>query len=123
MDVRKVFGGKGEDIAQTFLKQKGYTIVERNFSARTGEIDLICLDNDEIVFVEVKTRRTTEYGYPEESVDDSKLNRIAHTAEIFLSKKKWGNRPHRIDVISINLQDIPPSIMHFESVDMPDQAC
>ncbi|MFA6528232.1 MAG: YraN family protein, partial [Candidatus Gracilibacteria bacterium] len=75
----------GEDIAQGFLQSKGYEILERNFRAsQFGEVDIICRDGNEIVFVEVKMRSGGGFGEPEDAVDARKLAKIARVAEVYL---------------------------------------
>ena len=70
MDPRRLFGNKAEKLAERYLKKKGYKILDRQFVTRYGEIDLVAREGDEIVFVEVKARRSTAFGYPEESVTE-----------------------------------------------------
>ena len=101
MDPRRRFGNKAENLAARFLISKGYKILKHQYRTRGGEIDLIARDGDEIVFVEVKARTSNEFGYPEESVTRSKLQKIQRTAELFLSKSKFKNVPYRIEVIAI----------------------
>ena len=73
-------GKFGEDEAATFLKKKGYKILERNFSCKRGEIDIIALDKNEIVFIEIKARISLKYGLPSEAVTRHKLKHIYKTA-------------------------------------------
>lgn len=101
MDPRRKFGNKAEDLAARFLVSKGYKILKRQYRTRGGEVDLIARDGEEIVFVEVKARNSIEFGYPEESVTRSKLQKIQRTAELFLSKSKFQNVSYRIEVVAI----------------------
>ena len=102
MDPRRLFGNKAEKLAERYLKKKGYKILDRQFVTRYGEIDLVAREGDEIVFVEVKARRSTAFEYPEESVTESKLIKIAAAGEIYLQKNQLMHEPYRIDVIAID---------------------
>jgi putative endonuclease len=70
----KTFGKIGEDRAAKLLRNKGYKIIEQNYTTKLGEIDLIAIDVDTLVFVEVKTRWSKKFGNPEEAVNLRKLN-------------------------------------------------
>ncbi len=80
----KLTGKKGEDLATEFLENKGYLIVERNFSTRFGELDIVCLDGEILVFVEVKTKIGHDFGEPEEMVNKTKLGQVQHMGEVFI---------------------------------------
>ncbi len=67
-------GKKGEELAEKFLRDKGYDIIAKNWRYDKDEIDIIARDGDEIVIVEVKTRSTDFYGFPEDAVDSQKKN-------------------------------------------------
>lgn len=95
-------GAIGEDIATDFLRNKGYIILERNFSNKFGEIDIIAKDKETLVFVEVKTKIGIEFGLPEEMVGKGKLYRIQHMAQLYMKGKLL---PCRIDVVAIVLND------------------
>lgn len=93
-------GNKGEELAVKFLRQKGYLIVERNFKTKFGEIDIIAKDNNTIVFVEVKARTNTHFGYPFEAVNEKKRIKLKNLALIFM--KKYNKEfPIRFDIVSI----------------------
>ena len=109
-NLRKV-GRDGEDAAANFLMDKGYTIVTRRFSARSGELDLVALDGDELVFVEVKVRNTSEY-VPEEAVGPKKLLRLRRAADVYLNETSEQARAHRFDIIAID----QTGIRHHERV-------
>lgn len=116
-DIRRDFGNRGEDLAALYLKDKGYKILASQYTTRRGEIDLVCQDKDEIVFVEVKTRRSKIFGYPEESVTPKKLEKIAHVAQLYLQEYKQEDAQYRIDVIAIEIIDnSEPVITHFTHV-------
>lgn len=99
--LRKLVGRSGEDSASRFLVQQGYRILERNFSISSGEIDLIALDRDTIVFVEVKTRTSDAYGAPELAVDSRKQARMIKAALAYLKSRKLHQMPCRFDVVAI----------------------
>lgn len=118
MHERRQFGNKGEEDAAAFLLKQGWTILEKQYRSPFGEVDLIALDRDIVVFVEVKSRRSSAYGFPEESVTKRKRRHLAAAAHCYLTVKGWEERPFRIDVLSL-LYDTPsPTIEHFPSVDM-----
>lgn len=115
---KKTLGKQGEDLAEKFLKEKDYQILEKNFHKRTGEIDIIAFDPHfrEYVFVEVKTRKNLSYGYPEESVDEKKLEKITETAERWLMEKNRGDWEWRIDIIAIEDAKGKPIINHIKNI-------
>ena len=116
MDLRRIFGNRAEDLAASFLKKKGYKILERQYKSKHGEIDLIAREGDEIVFVEVKARQTSEFGYPEESVTRSKLSKIAAVGDEYLKDQKLERALYRIDVVAIEFDQNPPKITHLIGV-------
>ena len=114
---RKVIGNKGEDLAAAFLRSRGFRILERQARiSRVGEIDIVALDRDELVFVEVKTRHDVSFGSPEEAVTTAKLRTLAACAESWRLKRGWSVRPYRLDVIAIDLTGKEPVVRHLESV-------
>lgn len=106
-------GTKYEGIAMDYLSKKGYVEMERNYYSRYGELDLICRDNKkgEIVFVEVKYRKSIEYGNGLESITRSKQRKLVKTATIYLKDKKIKDIPYRFDIISI----LGDEIEHIEN--------
>jgi len=95
-------GEKGEQLAVDFLKKKGYKIVERNYRNSFGEIDIIALHRGTVAFIEVKTRRSDEFGQPFEAVDQRKKVKMKNIALIYLRKFKK-EVPARFDVVSIQV--------------------
>ena len=85
---RKEFGGRGEKVAEDYLKANGFKIVKRNFRCKMGEIDLIVKKGGELYFVEVKTRRDTRFGDPLESITLNKQRQIIKIAKYFLINRK-----------------------------------
>jgi len=99
--ANKIKLGKfGEQIAGQYLIKKGYQILARNYSAREGEIDLICQKDEVIHFIEVKTRTNRKFGWPEEAVTDEKLEKIIIASEKYCQDYKI-NSEWQIDIISI----------------------
>lgn len=98
---KKTLGRAGEDRAAQFLAKKGYKILERNYSTRSGEIDLVALHNGEVVFVEVKTRMSDAYGAPELAVNLQKQRRMIKAALGYIKYKKLHQMPCRFDVVAI----------------------
>jgi len=96
----KNLGSKGESLAVTFIKKRGYTVITRNYKTPFGEIDIIAKDGDTVVFIEVKTRKNTVFGYPFESVNKKKMQKIKNSALHYLKKQGQEFRV-RFDVISI----------------------
>jgi putative endonuclease len=100
--LRKLLGRTGEDLAAKHLEGRGYIILDRNYRAPHGEIDLIALDNGTVVFVEVKTRATGAYGAPELAVDLRKQGHLVRAALGYLKHKKLHQMPCRFDVVAIS---------------------
>lgn len=99
----KALGNAGEDLACRFLQKNGYEILERNkHYSRFCEIDIIAKFKSTIVFVEVKTRRSDDYGTPFESITKSKYENICKGVQYYLSENKV--KDYRIDVIGITLK-------------------
>jgi putative endonuclease len=112
----KLLGDKGERKASRFLKKLGYRIIERQHQTQFGEIDIIAIDGNQIVFVEVKTRRTTDAGQPFEAVDRVKQQKIARTALAWLKSQRRLNQSCRFDVVSIiwESETGSPELTHFK---------
>lgn len=101
MNQRKK-GAEAESLACRFLKLQRYEIVERNFTTRRGEIDIIAKQEEYLVFIEVKYRKNTACGYPAEAVDRKKQQKIRQTAMLYLKEKgRSDDCPIRFDVVEI----------------------
>ena len=100
-----VTGYYGEDLACQYLKKQGYQILERNYRIRGGEIDIVCKDGDYLVFVEVKARYSREFGPPAESITPWKIKSLKKTALFYVVKNHWGNKPYRLDVVTLDFVD------------------
>ena len=96
----KVLGIKGENLAVTFLKKKGYRIIARNYKTFLGEVDIIAQDGNTIVFTEVKTRTDELFGRPFEAVNKKKRHKMKNVALLYM-KGIQRNVSVRFDVISI----------------------
>ena len=113
---RSKLGAQGERIAAVHLESLGLVIEARNYRARVGEIDLVARDGRETVFVEVRTKRSTAYGTPEESVTPRKQARLVKSAMQYLAEHGRMNAPWRVDIVGITLQsDGPARIVHIPS--------
>ncbi len=99
------FGQKGENIAAKALKKRGYRILEQNYRTPMGEIDIIAKDKDAIVFIEVKTRSSDNYGDPKWSVNRKKQMKISMSALNYLKEVKKSDAKARFDVVAITLRD------------------
>ncbi len=104
----RMVGAKYEGIAMKYLEANGFLEVSRNYYSRFGELDLICKDTkkNEIVFVEVKYRRSGKYGNGLDSITRLKQRKIVKTAKKYLIDNKLEDLPYRFDVISIINNDI-----------------
>jgi putative endonuclease len=100
--LRKLLGRSGEDRAARHLAGLGYRVLERNYRTPQGEIDLIALDGDTVVFVEVKTRTSDSFGAPELAVNPTKQQRMVKAALGYLKQKKLHQMACRFDVVAIS---------------------
>ena len=107
----KIYGVTGEREAKEFLIKKGYKIVKMNFTCKIGEIDIIAMDKDTLVFVEVKARNTAMFGLPREAVTAKKQYKIRRIAELYLQRYSTLDQKIRFDVIEI----LGDKITHIEN--------
>ncbi|MHA6249522.1 YraN family protein [Pontibacter sp. CAU 1760] len=105
-------GQAGETRAVAHLQQQGYTIICQNYRHRRAEVDIIAQKENLLVFVEVKTRGTDRYGYPEEAVNYRKEAMLLGAAEAYIEKSGWQHEV-RFDIISITLSR-PVTVHHIE---------
>jgi putative endonuclease len=110
-------GQRGEAAAARFLRRKGYRILSRSDRSRPGELDLVALDDDTLVFVEVKTRRSADAGHPAEAVDAAKQRRLTRLAVTWLKRRGLLEHRARFDIIAVTWPDRQrqPTIEHFLS--------
>ena len=114
-------GKRGEDLACEHYQKLGYKIVERNFIPRKGrqmgELDIVCLKGNELVFVEVKLRTSQKYGVAVEAVDRNKQLKLIKTAKLYLLlHDEYKNHDFRIDVAAIDIDKGPESVIILENV-------
>lgn len=101
----KRLGRLGEDVAARYLVSRGYEIIARNWTCQAGEADIIARDDDILVFAEVKTRSSTEKGFPSEAVDSKKRGKYLKIAELFINRYDVGDVQVRFDVMSLVVTD------------------
>lgn len=107
-------GATAEDLAEEFLKNKGLSIIKRNFHfGREGEIDIIARDGSTLVFIEVKARNSSAYGTPEEAVTFRKQKTLRRAAEGYLYVNKISNQECRFDVVAVDYEKKPTEIRHL----------
>lgn len=118
MTTTNDIGDQGEELAATYLEEKGFRILESNYHFERNEVDLVCLDSQkggEIVFVEVKTRSGENYGVPEESVTEEKKESLIEVARAYLHERKLEGAPARFDVVGVLLTGKEPDIKHYKN--------
>ncbi|MBU4336398.1 MAG: YraN family protein [Actinobacteria bacterium] len=103
MRVTEAVGRYGEDVAAAHLEAAGWRVLDRNWRCVHGELDLVALDGDELVAVEVKTRRSHTYGSPAEAVTRAKLARIRRLAAAWLTAHDVRPASVRVDVLAITV--------------------
>lgn len=114
MYYKQETGKSGEEIASEYLEQNGYIILERNFRCKQGEIDIIALDKEEIVFIEVKTRKNKHYGLASEAVNKQKKKHLMNSIKYYTYIRNLQDDFIRIDVIEIYIQNKKIKINHIK---------
>ncbi|AJE04173.1 YraN family protein [Geobacter pickeringii] len=110
----KILGSQGEELAVSFLKGLRYRILERNFRCKGGEIDIVAQDGATLVFVEVKSRRTADYGPPQLAVTPFKQRQISKAALTWLASRRKLDSGARFDVVAITFKSGgDPQVEHF----------
>lgn len=119
--LTKPLGRRGEDVAANFLKRLGYRILARGLDSRLGELDIIAVDGRTIVFVEVKTRRSSDAGHPTEAIDSTKQRRMTQAALAYLKSHRLLQHAARFDVIAITWAEHTrrPTIEHYKNAFAP----
>jgi putative endonuclease len=100
-DPRCQTGREGEDAAVRYLSDRGLRVHERNFRCAIGEIDIVCLDGDTIVFVEVRSHSSQRFGLPQESITLRKRQKLTRLAQWYLKKNGLERRSARFDVVAV----------------------
>lgn len=107
---KRSIGDFGEDIALRYLEKKGYQILDRNFLKSFGEIDIICIKNNILTFVEVKTRKNDKFKPASLDVDYYKQERIKKTAQAYIMEKNFDDFLISFDVCEVYLEE---KIIHY----------
>ena len=116
-DYKVALGKYGENLAAQFLRRQNYRLIDRNYYTNFGEIDLIAAKGDELLFCEVKTRTSSDYGYPEEAVNYFKLKHLFKAIQLYLNRwpteKFW-----RLDIISVEIDRVKKTakIRQFKNI-------
>lgn len=120
--ARRKLGDKGEAIAAKFLINKGFELIDHNVHAPGGELDLIMKQDEEWVFVEVKTRRSNAFGSALESISSQKINRMLSAIEhYFLVRNEQEEVPFfRIDIVTVDVRGEKFFCEHFSHIEMPE---
>ncbi len=113
--MKKKLGQWGEDTAARYLLSKGYKILARNYFTRYGELDIICERGNTLTFVEVKTRRNSKFGFPEESITSRKKEHIRKAALSYMEAARHSYREISFDVISIMLEAGTEKLNHIKN--------
>jgi putative endonuclease len=120
--LRKAFaplplGARGERAAAKFLKRQGCRIVAHGYRDRLGELDLVCVKDRKLIFVEVKTRRSEDAGQPVDAVNKQKQRRVTAAAERFIRRHDLQGTPVRFDVVSVvwPAESKSPKIVHYQN--------
>lgn len=118
MKISNPLARKGEDLASDYLRKKGYRIIERNFRKGYGEIDIVAVFKNILVFVEVKTRTSNNFGTPFESITPWKLNTLLKTAQFYKLNNPKLPEALRMDAISVTINrfNAVAEIEHIENI-------
>jgi putative endonuclease len=102
--ARQAVGAYGERLASQYLSDQGLVILARNWRCADGEIDLVLADGEDVVFCEVKTRRSNAFGSPAEAIGPIKVQRLRRLAARWLAEARMGARDVRFDVVEVRPQ-------------------
>lgn len=119
--MSRCVGAWGEHIAHRFLSERGLVVRDRNWRCAAGEIDLVAEDGEEIVFVEVRTRRTADFGALEETVTARKRQALIAAAQHYLEAHDLQEKPWRIDFVAVEL-DTHNAVRRVEHIPCAIQA-
>lgn len=111
-------GSFGEEIAARLLIKKGMRVLSRRFWTRLGEIDIVVLDHETLVFVEVKTRTSEDFGDPLHAVTKEKYEKMMRTCMLYCQKFPQGERALRIDIVSVilNFLTYHAKVAHYQNI-------
>jgi putative endonuclease len=114
---RKKLGAWGETLASDYLSKKGYTLLERNYHTRFGEIDLIMKTGDQLVAIEVKTRKSSSYGIAEDSITRKKYQAIQAAMFVYFENHAELDPVWQLDIMVIDTDSTGnPAIIHYENI-------
>ena len=111
-------GKEGEDEAARYLAERGYHLMHRNWKRGKNELDIVAEKDNQLVFVEVKTRRNEAYGHPEDAITNRKIRTLVSLADSYIKKFKL-DLPVRFDVITVVGNEPPFRIEHIEDAFLP----
>lgn len=118
MAEHNILGQTGENAAADYLEAKGYRLLHRNWRSGKKELDMVALKDGELVVVEVKTRRDTDFALPQDAVDNKKIRRIVSAADHYIKRFEI-DLPVRFDIISVVGQKAPFRIEHIREAFLP----
>ncbi len=102
-DSRQRLGRWGEDLAVSYLEKEGYSIIERNFRTRYGEVDVVASKGGQVIFIEVRTKSSDAYGGPEESITARKREHLMLAAQEYLQSNGLEDSSWRIDLVAVQV--------------------
>ena len=115
--LARAVGDRGEDVACAHLEAMGWTVLDRNWRCREGELDVVARADELLVFCEVKTRRSQRFGAPVEAVTVPKARRLRRLAWAWLAEHGLRGEPFRIDVVGVLCRTgEPPRLQHLQGV-------
>ncbi len=117
---RSATGNGSEFLAGQYFSDHGYRIVERNYRARRGEIDLVVEKDNELAFVEVRYRKTEKFGAPEETVTTAKRRKLSLAALEFITSRDAAEKSLRFDVLAMVRKGASIALTHFENAFEPE---
>ena len=117
--ARQRLGSAGEALASAELERLGYAVIERNYRSRFGEIDIVAWDGDTVVFVEVKTKTSGDFGDPVEEVTPQKQRQILSMGEEYHSYCCQPDTACRFDVVAVDVSVMPPKITIYKDAFRP----
>jgi putative endonuclease len=108
------FGRYGEDLAEKFLKENGFTILSRNYRCGKNELDFIAQRKSIVSFVEVKTRHGDAFGHPAEAVTRAKQKEMAKAADCYIQRNPRSDVDYRFDIVAIIIRNQTPDFTFIE---------